>query len=470
MWRELSDLSPELIATLISSEDQRFLEHGGVDVWSLPRALHFGGGGAGVSTITLQVARLLRPPSTRTPGEKLTEIALALSLERRLSKREILTEYVNRLPLGRRTLGVEAAAWAYFGHSARSTTSAEAIFLASLAPAPSRRGSSRQEACAAFAQLAVRRQVATKCPETVDFTFPGRARHANELGLTTIESRAQDVAELALARARQRILLDGVHDGSIVVVDVGDDSVSALVGSVSGSGAPFVNAAVAWRQAGSVLKPFLYAMYLGDGNTLDAFLPDVPRCFRERSGRIFCPQNNSGVFHGRVTARVALASSLNVASTVVLERVGVERYLIRLQELGLAAASARPSHVGLGLALGDSETNLLALTRGFASLVRGGDGVFSKRAALDVIAALSDADARRLGFQDRAMTVDTGIAYKTGTSSFGRDLWAVGSDGKRAVGVWLGNVDGAPTSAMAIDTAAVVMNEVFRGLSSRGEE
>lgn len=461
MRRSIAELSPEIEKAFLFAEDQRFREHNGFDVRALPRFAFPSKGGA-VSTITMQLARLRDRTPRRTAAVKLEELVLAMRLEQALSKDQILEQYLNLVPLGRGTEGVEAASWAYFGHSGKELTRAEATFLAGLAPAPSARGADRNAACTAFGRLAARSGQLEPCPATIDFRWPQRAWHASNLGLS-IDSRVQDIAESALANSRQRLLLDDVNDGAVVVVDSSSGTIVALVGSRGlNTKHGFVNGATSRRQAGSVLKPFLYELYFEIGYTPDEELLDVPRCFRE-GAELFCPQNNSRLFIGKTTPHQALASSLNAPAVTVLERLGVERYLQRLRDLGLVANDTAANRVGLGLALGDAETNLLAVTTAFDSLARR-----KSDASRAVLRALRDVEARRLGFGSMATRVAPEIAYKTGTSTFGRDLWAVGSDGDFTVGVWLGNFDGQPTSAMALTTAAPLMNDVFYQLKKGG--
>lgn len=461
MRRSSAEFSPEIEAAFLFAEDQRFREHHGLDARALARLAIPSKRRAGVSTITMQLARL-RYRQPRTVAVKFDELLLAMRLERDLSKDQILEQYLNLVPLGRGTEGVEAASWAYFAHSAKSATRAEATFLAALAPAPSVRGSNRDAACAAFHRLAARRGVVEECPATSDFKWPQTGWHAANLGLT-IDSKIQKIAESSLANSRQRLLLDDVHDGSVVVVDSASRSIVALVGSRGlSTKRGFVNGATAWRQAGSVLKPFLYELYFESGHGPDEELLDAPRCFREAS-ELFCPENNSRFFIGKTTPHHALASSLNAPAVAVLEGIGVERYLQRLRDLGLVVDATAASQVGLGLALGDTETNLVAVTTAFDALTHRETG-----ASLAVLSALRDVDARRPGFGSLASSIPASIAYKTGTSALGRDLWAVGSDGNFTVGIWLGNFDGQPTSAMALTSAAPLMKDVFQQLESGG--
>ncbi len=497
MWRPSNELSPNAASAFVQLEDARFGSHHGIDWRAVARAVRdlvLGGRRSGASTLSMQLARLLRP-SPRTASGKIREMVYATRIESTLGKHEILEQYLNRVPLGRGIEGVEAAAWAYFGHSAATLSVTESVFLAALAPAPSRLDPRihAAAACAAFQRAASRIGATDRICPTIRYTnWPVLAPHLVDLvpselprdggrWLLSVDQATQWVTEQELSRHRQRLLLDGVQDAAAVVLDTRSGEVRALVGSFdydegrSGQ----VNGALARRQAGSILKPFLYGMYLAGPSAIDRQLADTPRCFRSDED-VFCPQNNDRLFRGMVPARVALASSLNVPALEVQERVGRARFAAKLAEARIASA-AQLEHAGQGLALGDVDVRLLDVSRAFAALARGGrlarpplasglpsdpeTALWSREGADAVIEALSDQSAREIGFGELGrLGLPRHVALKTGTSTYARDLWALAASSRWTVGIWLGNSNGEPTDSSAIEAAAPLAASLMQQL------
>jgi penicillin-binding protein 1C len=495
MWRTTAELAPSVEASFIALEDKRFADHSGLDERAVARAFRDNATGrerSGASTLSMQLATLLTSSHEHSWRAKLAQAALALKLERHLTKKQILEEYLNRVPLGRGLVGVEAAARAYFGHGANLLTPDEALFLASMTRAPSRLDprSGSQLACESF-RRSLRRlgRPDAACPAvSTAFRWPNLAPHLVEMlpstpgkWETTIDSRVQALAENALLQQRQNLLTAGVEDGAVVVLENAEGKIRALVGSISPrSSAGQVNAALALRQAGSTLKPFLYSMYLEAGNEPETMIDDAPRCFRTADD-VFCPQNLGLTFHGRVPVRVALGSSLNVPAVKVLETIGVESFSAKLMELGLLER-AKPDLHGLGLALGVAEVRLLDLTIAFSSFIRGGElsgrrvlestapkpvqRVFSRSTANSIVSILSDQEARVPGFGEHAhLPLAFPLVMKTGTSTYGRDLWALGSTQDWTVGVWTGNADGRPTTSLSVETSVPILTALAQELT-----
>lgn len=490
LWRTGSELPPNVKSAFVALEDRRFYEHHGIDWRSMARAVGsiFSKRRSGGSTITMQLARLLDPVG-RTVGGKARQGIDAVRLERTFSKETVLEQYLNRVPLGRGVEGVEAAALVYFGKRAVDLSDDEALFVAALAPAPSRLDPrfDREAACRAFTRAAERlARARTSCPSTRFTTWVNRAPHFVELlpatagkRVTTLDAQVQQRSARVLASHRQRLLINGVEHAALVVLDARTGELRALLGSFDFGDrrAGQVNAALAPRQAGSILKPLLYGVLLEQGASLDTPLHDDPRCFRT-ADELFCPRNYDDGHRGTVSLRVALASSLNIPAVEALERVGIESFSDKLASAGLLKqpASGRP---GLGLALGDVDVRLLDVTRAFGALT--GDGVlrrpsfdsgastapvqlFSSTVAGQLREALSDVAARRPGFGEAASIRH--IALKTGTSTWARDLWALVADDQWVVGVWLGNADGSPTDSSAIEAAAPLAVEVLDAIST----
>ena len=500
-WRQLEELDARVVDVFVAAEDQRFFEHAGVDLRAIARAALRGGSGA--STISMQLARLVRP-HRRTLSGKLAEALLAVRLERTLSKHDILEQYLNRVPLGRNIRGVEAAAWAYFGHSARTLSLAEAGLLAALAPAPSRLDPRESPQAARVARdqlltrLAARGQlpaedVATSAavPVAPPAGWPERAAHVvasvpSAPGQTRllIDAAAQSHVEAIARSHRQRLAILGADAIAIVVIEHRTNGLVALVGSFAFDEPPSgqVNHAKAARQAGSALKPFLYALLLEDGASPETPVPDVARGFREGES-IFLPRNNDDLFRGMVPLRVALGSSFNVPAVATAELVGLARFRSTLESLGLRLERPTESY-GLGLALGVADVRLLDLTSAFSVFARAGvwspprvladeevvpeTRVFSAATAQAIFEILSDEQARVPGFGEYAhLGLPFPVALKTGTSSAARDFWALGSTAEHTVGVWAGNSNGSPAAdTVSIEVAVPILVDVFAALAN----
>lgn len=496
-WRRLAELDPTVVSVFIASEDRRFREHPGVDLRAIARAARTGGSGA--STITMQLARLLEPHPRGLLG-KLREARLALRLERTLTKDELLEQYLNRVPLGRDLLGVEAAAWAYFGHSAQRLSLAEATLLAALAPAPARRDPRTSLEAAREARDRLLRRLADAGAISIDARdaalatavrpprrWPSLAPHLRarlDSGASStrlfLDARLQAEVERVVATHRQRLRVLGVDQVAVVVIEPRTNGLLAHVGSFAFGDAAGgqVDHALARRQAGSTLKPFLYALRLEDGATAASPVPDFVRAYREGDA-LFVPRNLDEAYRGQVPLRVALASSFNAPAVATAEAVGVERFRATLDRLGLRLE--RPtSTFGLGLALGVADVRLLDLTSAFSVFARDGlwsparlvdDGtapadvrVFPAATARTITSVLSDEAAREPGFGALGrLGLPFPVALKTGTSSLARDFWALGSTSTHTVGVWAGNSDGAPAEdVVAAEVALPLLVDVLR--------
>jgi penicillin-binding protein 1C len=529
-WIALDELPPWVPAAFVAAEDRRFAHHPGVDPLALLRAAWLnrraGRVVSGGSTITMQLARLLAGPAPRTPASKLTEVLDALRLELRLSKRDILEQYLNRVALGRGAVGVEAAARQWFGRSARTLSPAEATWLAVLPRAPSRLGRPDQRASLESRRLELVAHLAAA--GALDSTLAARAlsappvpidrreapflaphwttwlleeaapewRHRPGTLRTTLDLELQEEIEARLRARRDRLAERGATQAAVVVQRNDTGEVFALVGSAGfdESGAGQVNGALALRQAGSTLKPFTVALAFQSGETPASIVRDEPTVFPAEGGP-FRPRNYGGEFFGPVTLRTALGSSLNMPAVRLLERLGVDRLRSLLSALGLGGDAM--TDAGLGLTLGAAEVRLVDLVNAYAALGRG--GVYRSRVLLtgrrdgtgrpapltpppagvrllDPVAAwwvtdiLADDDARRLTFgPGGVLDMPWPVASKTGTSSDWRDNWAIGTTREWTVGVWVGDFGGRPMQRVSgVYGAAPLLREVFGLLADRG--
>jgi penicillin-binding protein 1C len=500
---------------VVAAEDRRFWSHPGVDLLALGRAigqnLRRGRVVSGASTLSTQVVRLLHP-RRRTLPTKAVEMFRALQLEALLDKRQILEQYLNRAPFGANTVGIEAASRRYFARAPQDLSLAEAALLAGLPQSPSRLRPDRyperarrravyvldrMEACGAIS--AAQRDAARTQPVPLRRdAYPFRAPHFCELALetlpdspghrpavvTTLDPALQRLAEETLRRRAAAHRADGVYGGAVVVIEVRSGAVRALAGSpdyADAAHAGQVNGAAARRPPGSTLKPFAYALAVDRGRLTPAtVLADVPRTFRD-----LAPANFDGEFLGLVPARAALAMSLNIPALTLVEEAGVETFLRTLRQAGLDTLDRGAGHYGLSLALGDAPVRLLDLANAYACFARGGEWqpwqvvetrtaraaecagrrVFSSEAAW-LLAEMLCGDERAMDAAGhRADARLPRFAWKTGTSSGFRDAWAVGFNPAYAIGVWIGNPDGAPSpSLVGARAAAPVLWEIVRGL------
>ena len=515
-----SDHVPEKFARcIITYEDKRFRLHGGVDVLSAARALRQNLSRrevvSGASTLTMQVIRLSRPDAPRTLPEKLYEMVLATRLEWRYSKRRILLLYASNAPFGGNVVGLEAAAWRYFGRSADDLSWGESAMLAVLPNAPGliHPGRSRerllQKRNALLDRLEQRGIIdATECMLAKDEPLPGKPlpmpdeayhlleRCRREQGdgpyATTLDAVLQQRVAAIAQRHFAAYHTNLVDNMGVLVVDVHSGEVRAYYGNTRGCAPRLrgvdVDMVPAARSSGSTLKPLLYAAMLQAGELLPTQLvKDTPYNYNN-----FSPHNYGRSFDGAVPAHEVIERSLNVPSVRMLEEYGVERFLEDLQALGFTTVDKDADHYGLSLILGGAEISLETLARAYYYLAAklAGDTVYeslgylsgerrerlparkvpvSRAAAYLTFEALSNANRP----EEEASWMDfaTGrrIAWKTGTSWGNRDAWSVGVTRDWIVAVWVGNSDGEGRAGMTgVAYASPVMFDVFSALQGSG--
>jgi penicillin-binding protein 1C len=476
------DLPENVIRATIAAEDHRFYEHFGVDSLAIIRAavhdvrhLAFVEGG---STITQQVAKLLLQSATRSPLQKIRETVLALRLEHRYSKADILEMYLTLAPYGNRITGVKRASRTYFGCDPQQLTIAQAAFLASLPQRPSvfkaakarqryvleRMNLSRAERDGALAE---RLKFASRQNEVVAQHFVERvlgvASPASAARIiTTLDSNLQHDVLNIIAANRERLLKHHAHSVAIAVLDNRTGEWLAWEGSGDYFGESFggaIDGVITPRQPGSALKPFTYALAFEEGYSPATALPDVPSTFpTAQSGITYAPRNYDGQYRGPLRVRAALAGSENVPAVAMLSRVGPPALLRVLRAAGFTDLANTADYYGLGLTLGDAEVRLDQLVAAYATFARGGVKVtptflygqrttdnrqlFSPRTAFWISDILSDADAREYVFgSGGSLDFPFRVAVKTGTSQAYRDNWTIGFTRDVTVGVWVGNFD-----------------------------
>jgi penicillin-binding protein 1C len=511
-WTPLADISPALSAALVAGEDKRFFEHAGVDwaglavaAWDSAWRAADGRRPRGGSTLTRQLAALLDPAlraghgEARTLAQKWDQIDAARAIEQEWTKAQILEAYLNLVAYRGDLTGVQAASQQLFGKVPSGLDARESAILVALLRAPGARAQVvAQRACAIAAlsspdvaceAIRARTHLALSGgyrlvvrPQAAPHVAAKMPKSAGETVVTTLDADLQAFAIATLRSHVAELASRAVEDGAIVVLDNATGDVLAYVGSTGElSRAPEVDGAAAPRQAGSTLKPFLYARAI-DARMLTAasLVDDSPLAIGTSRGA-YVPQNYDRDFRGTVSMRTALASSLNVPAVRTLELVGVAPVHDDLLALGFATLTQQPDYYGAALALGGADVTLMALTNAYRALANGGmysearmrkgeppalRRVFGEGAAYVVGDILSDRGARAATFgMDNALATRVWSAAKTGTSKDMRDNWCIGYTSRYTVGVWVGNFSGAPMHEVSgITGAAPIFRELVHYL------
>lgn len=502
-WTELDAIAPVVRDTVTAAEDRRFREHDGIDWLGLvgvARDRLSGQRPRGASTISMQLAAFLAPdlarPGARSWRDKLRQMRAARALEQHWSKDHILEAYLNLAGFRGEAQGVGAAALTLFGKTPAALSPDDALLLTALLPAPQasaaqvarracrigRRGDCLSLQAGAVAMLGPARRLALD---------PGLAPHLavkllREPGMTvatTLDMDAQRIAMAALTRQLRGLGASRVRDGAVVVVDNASGDVLAYVGGVGGeSTAAAVDGADAYRQAGSTLKPFLYAQAMEKGWLTPASIIDDSPVQLDTASGLYVPQNYDRSFKGLVSARTALAGSLNVPAVRTLLLTGVESFRDRLWDNGYGGLTEDGDYYGFSLALGSAEVTLLQQANAYRTLANGGRfaplriraddpkgearRVFTPQAAFLAADMMADPGARAVTFGlDSALRLPFWAAVKTGTSKAMRDNWCVGFSDRFTVAVWVGNLEGDPMRAVSgTSGAAPVWRDVMLAL------
>nr|WP_320997227.1 penicillin-binding protein 1C [Bacteroides nordii] len=502
-------------ACFIEFEDNHFFHHWGVNPVSIGRAayqnLKAGRVISGGSTITMQTIRLARN-NPRTFSEKFIEMIWATRLEFRYSKEKILSLYVSHAPFGGNVVGLDAAAWRYFGHSADDLSWAEAAMLAVLpnSPAMIHLSKSRQALLDKRNRLLTRlhtkgvlddssyelalseplpqepKPLPQIAPHLTDYFY--QTRNGN-YSVSTIDRGIQLQIEELIERWNGEFSRSDIRNIAILVIDVQKNQPIAYCGNVhfnktnSGNQVDIIRSP---RSTGSILKPFLYYAMLQEGSILPhTLLPDIPINING-----FAPQNFSQQFEGAVPASEALARSLNIPTVTMLQRYGVPKFYNFLKQTGISTLTRPASHYGLSLILGGAEGTLWDITCAYTDMARCLKGLdktdcslllsdsahnassvvptssFSPCAVWQTFEAIKEVN-RPEEIDWRTIPSMQTIAWKTGTSYGFRDAWAVGVTPRYAVGVWVGNATGeGKPGLVGARTAGPVMFDVFNLLPS----
>jgi penicillin-binding protein 1A len=514
----IKELPPYLPKAFVAIEDRRFYSHFGVDPIGLARAvvanvLHRGVSQGG-STLSQQLAKNLFLTQNRTLWRKMQELVLALWLERKFSKAQILELYLNRVYFGSGAYGVEAAAQKYFGKSARQVKVAEAAMLAGLVKSPSRLAPNRNPAGAerrAQAVVAAMGELGfiTETMAKTALAQPARAvRPAGAGSVNYVADWIMDVLDDLVGRVEQDLVvetsIDPVLQGAAekalieelalkgqkldvgqgaVVVMTPEGAVRALVGGKSYAESQYNRAVIAKRQPGSAFKPFVYLTALERRLTPDSVREDKPVALKG-----WKPENYTHEYHGPVTLTQALSQSLNTVSVRLTLEVGPAAVARTAYRLGIASKlDANPS-----LALGTSEVSLLELTSAYAPFANGGNAATPhvvervRNQAGKVLYARAPQNLGRIiepryvammnlmmretilsGTAQKAQLSGWPAAGKTGTSQDFRDAWFIGFTSHLVAGVWIGNDDSSPTKKA---TGGGVPAEIWSKLMKVGHQ
>jgi len=516
-------LPPVLVSATIAAEDRRFWSHPGVDAFAMLRALKrdlrelsFVEGG---STISQQAAKLLlnreSPHRRRGVAAKIHEAVLALRLEHRYSKQEILALYLNLAAYGNQVVGAERASRAYFGCSVSMLTPAQAAFLAGLPQRPTGFNPYRSFDAAMVRQRAVLQRMAnagalsptqleearaerlTLTRESTPFSAP----HFVEMVLTaagdekparihtTIDAGLQADIRGVIQNQRQALKEHGAANVAVVVLD---NATGQWLGW-EGSGDYFdvdhggtLNGPTISRQPGSALKPFTYALAFESGFSPASVLADVPSHFpTAEPGVLYSPRNYDGRYRGPLLARRALAGSENVPAVVLASEIGVPNLLRFLSRAGFTTFDRNAAYYGLGVTLGNAEVRLDELVAAYAAFARGGEWIaptyqvglrpasqhrlVSPRVAFWITDILSDAEAREYVFgRGGSLEFPFPVAVKTGTSQAYHDNWTIGYSQHVTVGVWVGNFDRKPLrNSSGVTGAAPIFHAIMLAAERR---
>ena len=521
---QLEELPPHLVRALLATEDRRFYRHFGIDVIGLARAvvvnLRAGRLVQGGSTITQQLAKNVFLTHERTLDRKIQETMLALWLEHRFTKNQILTIYFNRVYLGAGTYGVEAASQRYFGKSARKLNIHEAAVIVGLLKAPSRyaptadpvRSRARaadvldnlvEAGLASRAEAEAGKQLALGTPSISPtlrsaryFTDWLADQVSGYVGYidrdlvvrTTLDPRLQRAAETAIVDTLNRDGEKAEAEQAALVALSPDGAVRVMVGGKDYAQSQFNRAALALRQPGSSFKTFVYLAAMEQGLRADDRVSDATVTIGDWS-----PRNYEGeAGRGEITLRDAFARSVNTAAVRVAQRTGLDRVMASARRAGIVS----PMRRDLTTTLGASEVTLLELTGAYAPFANGGIAVepyaiaeirdandrivyrrsgsgaerVISRGALAAMSELLRAVIER--GTGRAAALDRPAGGKTGTSQEYRDAWFIGFTADLVAGVWFGNDDATPMNkvtggSLPARTWKLFMTEAGRGLPAQ---
>jgi penicillin-binding protein 1C len=530
------DISVKFKKAIVRFEDKRFYHHPGVDIMALGRAflkdIRSHKVKSGGSTLSMQVIRLSRSGRPRTFLNKIIEIIMALRLELSYSKEEILALYASHAPYGGNVIGLDAAAWRYFGKAQDQLSWGETATLAVLPNSPSlvhpgknllilkrKRDKLLDKLCAAGEIDAITCMSAKAeplpdkplalpqyAPHLLTRVFNENGRNKKADGMvarTTIDRTLQMEVENILGRHHRELKSNGINNAAALVADVETGDVLAYIGNIYDPQEPEFNGDVdvitAPRSTGSILKPFLFASMLSEGDILTTTLvPDIPT---QIAG--YTPLNFSKEFDGAVSAKRALERSLNIPAVRMLRSYGTEKFNYQLKKIGMTTLLHPADHYGLSIILGGAEGSMWDIAGMYASMARtlvhfgpykarydksdfhplnyhlskekksprpasfDNSSVLSAASIWCTFNAMEEVSRPDMESSWREFTSSQRVAWKTGTSFGFRDAWAVGCTPRYVVIVWAGNADGEGRPGLiGVAAAAPIMFDIFKLLKS----
>ena len=511
-WLAYDEIPQVMIDAMIAVEDRRFRSHPGVDPIGTARALvvnlREGGSVQGGSTITQQLARNIFLTSAQNYGRKVREAILALALEQRFTKREILELYLNRVYFGGGAYGIDAASRKFFGHGATSLDLEEAAIIAGLVKAPSRYAPSsdprlaKRRAKTVIAVMADAGKITgaqARAADVDSLRFAPQPRQNNvryftDWVLAELEALTDETVEPLVVTTTLMPGMQQAADRSIVgqtpkgaqgalVAMSTDGAVRAMVGGRDYVSSIYNRAVSARRPGGSAFKLFVYLAALEDGVEPDDIVVDEAVSFGSWS-----PRNNDRTYRGEVTVREAFARSINTVAVQLAARVGFDTVADMARRFGISTRINRqPS-----MALGTSDVNLLEMTAAYASVARG--GVEARPYAITKVTTsrgrtlyTREADEPRMlvapwvaakmtdllkavvdSGTGRAAAIGREVAGKTGTTSSNRDGWFLGFTGDIVTGVWMGRDDNKRVAGLAGGRAPTQAWASFMRTATRG--
>lgn len=515
-WRfPLMDSVPvKFKACIIQFEDRTFESHIGISARAIGRAIkqnlkhkRIVSGG---STITMQTVRLMRKNPSRTFIEKLKEVFWATRLESKIDKEMILRYYSTYAPFGGNVVGLNTAAWRYYKKPAHRLTWSQTATLAVLPNAPSLIFPGKNSKLL----LAKRNRLLTRLHDIKSISdeelklalleplpgkphpLPQNATHllnyiskkgnSGKRKQTSIQHNLQSQVNKIIQRNSARLRRNNINNAAVIVIDVKKNKIISYGGNTTGLGFKHnesVDLIQAERSSGSILKPFLYAQAFDEGIIApQSLLPDVPTHYKGYS-----PQNYMQTFDGAVPANLCLAKSLNIPAVRLLEKVGLNNYYHKLEELEISSLHQPANHYGLSLVLGGAETKLWDLAKAYSkmanvlnrypkhqtdSIHEFGVVKSSKRIKLDIpyspgaihhtFESMLEVVRPGADMNWKDFATSRKVAWKTGTSFGFRDAWAVGVTPEYIVGVWVGNASGeGQPGIIGVKAAAPVLFDVF---------
>ncbi len=521
---------------IIAYEDKRFESHWGIDIWAILRAIKLnaqqGRKVSGGSTISMQTLRMSRLNPNRTIFEKIKEAILATRLEWSYSKTEILAFYASNAPFGGNVVGLDAAAWKYFARSPKQLSWAESAMLAVLPNSPSLIHLSRNRSkllkkrnwlldklytngkmdsitCALAKLESLPRKpkpLPRICPHLLEKVHREWVlkKKSNGLIRSTVDANIQQQVNDILDRHYQVLKSNEIYNAAALVIEVETGNVMAYAGNIPHAAkehSPAVDIITAPRSSGSILKPFLYASMLHDGEmTPQTLFPDIPSHFGS-----YTPKNYDESYSGAVKANQVITKSLNIPSVHMLKKYGMMRFADKLRNLGMTTLKNSAKHYGLTLILGGAETSLWDLGAMYSGMSRNlkncydYDGLYDKNNFRKLNFILDKSQGKLTGEAKVVLQKNTHlkasaiwhtfeamqevvrpneevfwksfpsahkVAWKTGTSFGFRDAWAVGCTPQYVVAVWAGNADGEGRPGLVgVHAAAPILFDIFNVLN-----